>query len=344
MRRLGAVSLIVVLACGEGSSSPSATPTPTPKETPEPAEAEASSSPSRTGPKVTVDRSKGTPVVTAFGVQLNEAAPPPDSWHWNEGEVMLGGGPRMPMVKVAAGTFTMGSSPYELGRDDDELAHQVTLSAYWVGATEVTRGQWRAVMGSDAPDCYDGCTDAHPVVQVSWIDAVGFANALSRQLGLGECHKDVYGDWSWEPGCDGFRLPSEAEWENAARAGTTTPYSFGTVDDLCANANGGHSWSRSCSDDFSGLAPVKSFPANPWGIYDMHGNAREWIWDWDGDYSAGAVVDPRGPTYGSSRCLRGGSFENDDRFLRSAFRDSISPTVRSGNMGFRVVRSAPTLR
>ncbi|MCA9651137.1 MAG: formylglycine-generating enzyme family protein [Myxococcales bacterium] len=331
--------LLGIVACG---AEPAAAPAPEDSApAAEEAPAELPKVAGKRGPKVTVDRSGPEPVVTAFGIQLNDGEPPPDAWHWHEGDVMLGGGPRMPMVHVPAATFTMGSGPFEEGRDADEVAHEVTLSEYWIGATEVTRGQWRAVMGSDAPDCYSACSDEHPVTRVSWDEAVAFTNTLSLRLGLRECQRQEFGSWVRDPGCDGIRLVTEAEWEHAARAGTTTPYSFGTRDELCANANGSDWWGRSCSDGHSDLAPVKSFPANAWGLYEMHGNAREWIWDWYGSYPTELVVDPMGPSFGSSRCLRGGSYENEDRFLRSAFRDSIDPTVRTGNVGFRVARSAP---
>lgn len=339
MRRSGAWWLVGALGCGDE-------PVPAPAgsavvEAPEPESPEPA--PRGGGPKVTVDRSGSSPVVTAFGVRLNEAGPPPNAWDWNGGEVMLGGGPRMPMVRVPSGTFTMGSAYDQWGRDDDERPHEVTLPEYWIGATEVTRAQWRAVMGSDAPGCGSGCGDEHPVTQVAWEDAVRFANTLSSQLGLQECIRNDFGSWLVTPGCDGFRLPTEAEWERAARAGTSTPFSFGEAENLCTYANGSTAVEPGCTDVYEELAPVRSFPANPWGIYDMHGNAREWVWDWYGPYPSSPVVDPLGPDFGSSRGLRGGAYDNADRFLRSSFRDSISPTISTIDIGFRVVRSTFTL-
>lgn len=334
----GAWWLVVVLACGD---EPAAAEAPSPAvETPRPESSEAGSA--GRAPTVTVDRSGSSPVVTAFGVRLNEPGPPPNAWHWNEGEVMLGGGPRMPMVRVPTATFTMGSAYDQWGRDEDERLHEVTISEHWMGATEVTRAQWRAVMGSDPPYCEVGCGDEHPVTSVSWSDAVRFTNELSRRLGLRECLREDFGSWVLDPRCDGFRLPTEAEWEHAARAGTSTPFWFGDADDLCHYANGSTEPQSDCADTYDQLAPVRSFPANPWGFYDLHGNVREWVWDWYGPYSSEITLDPQGPDFGSSRCLRGGAYDNADRFLRSSFRDSISPTSPTSDIGFRVVRSVPS--
>nr|MCH9681351.1 formylglycine-generating enzyme family protein [Deltaproteobacteria bacterium] len=224
-------------------------------------------------------------------------------------------------------------------RDADERAYQAVLSAYWIGTTEVTQAQWRAVMGDAPSECSVGCGDDYPVNKITWEDAARFANTLSRKLGFSECYQHVYSEWVWDRSCDGFRFPTEAEWETAARAGTTTPYSFGDRSVVCVHANLNEDTEPDCSDGYEGLAPVQTYGPNAWGVYGMHGNAREWIWDFDGDYPTGVVHDPAGPTSGNYRGLRGGSFENSPEFLRSAFRDSISPTIGTESIGFRVARS-----
>jgi len=348
MRRLALSVSIVFLACSEAEQ---VTPAASARQEPDAAKAKAETDTSKPKPPRTTlvpsTRAEGgDPVVTVFGVQLTEDAPAPDAWHWNEGDVMLGGGPRMPMVKIAAGRFTLGSGPHEVGRDTDEDAHEVTLSEYWIGATEVTQAQWKAVMGTEPSSCVHGCGDTYPVNEVSWEDMARFANVLSASLELQQCYREDSGSWVWDSDCDGFRLPTEAEWEHAARAGTTTPYHFGIRSDLCDNANIQRGFEDPCDDGREEvqpvtLEPVGTYRANPWGLFDMHGNVRESVWDWSGPYPSGPSVDPRGPASGYARGLRGGSFETDGRFARTAFRDSIGPTTSSDSNGFRCARSIP---
>jgi formylglycine-generating enzyme required for sulfatase activity len=196
----------------------------------------------------------------------------------------------MTFVRIPSGSFMMGSPKNEKFRDDDELQHKVTLTQdYFMQTTEVTRGQWKAIMGSK-PSHFKDCGDNCPVESVSWNDVQAFIKKLNR---LESGHT--------------YRLPTEAEWEYAARAGTTTRFFWGDQAD-CSRANyGNSSWSRECKSINPGKTKiVKSYSPNSWGLYDMHGNVREWCHDWYGKYPTVSVTNPTGPAAGSSRVIRGG--------------------------------------
>jgi len=233
-------------------------------------------------------------------------------------------------VYIAPGTFTMGSPSSEEGRDSDETQHQVTLTrGFYLQATEVTQGEWQRVMGSN-PSRFASCGSDCPVETVSWLDAVGYANALSRAEGYSECYDssgNVQGGGSIYD-CTGYRLPTEAEWEYAARAGSTGAR-YGTLDQIAwYSGNSGRQTHR-----------VGELQANAWGLYDMLGNVWEWTHDWYGPYG-GSFTDPSGPASGSYRGLRGGSWGGDASYLRSADRGSYDPSARNNNVGFRLARTA----
>jgi formylglycine-generating enzyme required for sulfatase activity len=224
-----------------------------------------------------------------------------------------GGAPAgMTFVKIPAGTFMMGSPDSESGRDSNEgPQHQVTISkSFEMHTTEVTQSQWEAVMGSN-PSSFKG--PDLPVEMVSWDDAQEFITKLNA---MGDGYR--------------YRLPTEAEWEYAARAGTTGPY----AGDLDAMA-----W----YDKNSGgkTHPVATKAANARGLYDMHGNVWEWVQDWKGDYSASAVTDPVGPSSGSRRVHRGGSWNSKSQYCRSALRHYYSPDSRYFYLGLRLLRTSP---
>ncbi len=226
----------------------------------------------------------------------------------------------MKFVKIPAGSFTMGSPSSEPDRDSDETQHRVTISnSFYMQTTEVTQGQWKAVMGSN-PSKFSDCGNECPVEMVSWDDVQEFIKSLNRK------------------GEGTYRLPTEAEWEYAARAGTTTPFSFGScLSTDQANYNGNYPL-EGCSKGTYRQKPVSvgSFSPNAYGLYDMHGNVWEWCADWKGDYPSGSVTDPTGPSSGSPRVIRGGSWSNIAQYCRSADRLSVTPGPRNYILGFRL--------
>ena len=217
-----------------------------------------------------------------------------------------------------AGTFTMGSPANEEGREADETEHQVTLTkGFWLGTYEVTQAQWQSVMGS-SPSDFSGAS--RPVEKVSWDDVQGFLTRLNRGIGLFRAE---------------YRLPTEAEWEYAYRAGTTTRFYWG--DDLNETAIDDYAW----YGQFLGEThPVGDKLPNPWGLYDMSGNVYEWCQDWYGDYPAGPVTDPQGPPPDTNRVLRGGSWAAVPESCRAAYRDSDTSDYPSFLIGFRLLRTA----
>jgi formylglycine-generating enzyme required for sulfatase activity len=225
----------------------------------------------------------------------------------------------MQFVWIPPGEFMMGSSNKEKGRGDDEIHRKITLSrGFYLGVYTVTQEQWQTVMGSN-PSHFKGEKNL-PVEQVSWDDCQAFCKRL------GDKEKKVY------------RLPTEAEWEYACRAGTTTAYHFGgTLSADQANYNGNFTY----GDGKQGLfrektTPVGSFPANPWGLHDMHGNVWQWCNDWHGGYSRTETTDPQGPKAGKNRVQRGGSWGSHPIFCRSANRNFADPANRTEFCGFRV--------
>ena len=222
----------------------------------------------------------------------------------------------MEFVLIEPGAFEMGSPAGEPERDNDETLHPVTLSQpFYLGKYEVTQEQWQAVMG-DNPSYFSNCGATCPVEQVSWEDAQSFAEELNAREGV-----------------KAYRLPTEAEWEYAARAGTQTTYHFGDGADPLRS----HGWYLDNAGETT--HPVGEQRPNAWGLYDMHGNVREWVHDWFGAYPGGAVTDPRGPEMGSSRVNRGGSWFSSARYCRAAGRHYDAPGGRDDGLGFRLVRT-----
>ena len=241
--------------------------------------------------------------------------------------------------RIPAGSFLMGSPPEEKERDGDEIQHQVTITRdFWLGATEITQVQWRETMGT-SPSVFRRGT--MPVENVSWFDAVEFCNALSLREGLEPAYQIQGEDVSWDVSASGYRLPTEAEWEYACRAGTTTPFHFGdNIDPGHVNYDGTFPFRRGRKGRYR-TRPVEvgSLPANPWGLHEMHGNVWEWCWDWLGPYATGSVQDPVGPSTGSSRVLRGGSWYSFATRCQSANRGVGAPGTSSMDLGFRLARS-----
>jgi len=216
----------------------------------------------------------------------------------------------MEMVLIPAGSFVMGSEAH----DSQKPVHPVSISKpFYVGKYEVTQAQWEEVMG-DNPSHFKG--REHPVEMVSWEDVQGFIRRLNEKEGT-----------------TGYRLPTEAEWEYAARAGTSTAYFFGDDGEELFN----YAWYKDNSENKTQVVGLKE--PNAWGLYDVHGNVWEWVEDWYGEYQAEAVTDPTGPSDGSRRGLRGGSWYGNADNCRVAARDDGMPGNRRDTLGFRLAFS-----
>jgi formylglycine-generating enzyme required for sulfatase activity len=260
------------------------------------------------------------------------------------------------LVQIPAGTFQTGSPETEPDRESDETRHQVTLTkGFYMGKYQVTQDQYQAVMWTN-PSYFttsvfvSGQTANRPVEGVSWYDAIVFCNRLSMAEGFSPAYRikgstdpSVWGtvptssNSTWNAvqiveGSTGYRLPTEAQWEYACRAGTTTAYNTG------ATISDNTGWYVSNSGSRTHEVGLK--PANAWGLYDMHGNVWEWCWDRYGTYESGAQTDPAGAFSGSYRVLRGGSWNSYGQYLRSAYRDINYPDRRYRVIGFRLSRPA----
>jgi hypothetical protein len=250
-------------------------------------------------------------------------------------------------VRIAPGVFTMGSPAGELGRIAEEVQHQVTITrAFLMKTTEVTQAEWQAVMGNNPSWFNPGlfanrtCVGNCPVETVSWTEAVDYVNRLSDAAGLARCY-DANRAFAGL-GCLGYRLPTEAEWEYAARAGTQTAYHTGVnTQTNCNNDPNLNLAGWYCGNAANTTHPVAQKQVNAWGLYDMHGNVWEWVQDWYAAYPAGAAADPIGPAAGDRRVCRGGSWANDARDERAASRTPLRPFFNFNNVGFRPARSLP---
>lgn len=247
-------------------------------------------------------------------------------------------------LELSQGQFQMGS-PDGLGEADERPVHSVQVSGFLLSQTEVTQSQWASIIPSpvwtatgkvlldSAPWKFAG--GGLPVESVSWCNALRFANALSRSESLTPAYVvgldcETGGEIQWDTEADGFRLPTEAEWEYAARAGTSNLYSTGDTEaDLASSAwyegNSGGKTHEVCTTE-----------SKPWGFCDLLGNVSEWVWDWKGEYAATPAIDPRGPDAGDSRVIRGGSWYAPPARVRPAYRDWNSPERVSALRGFRL--------
>jgi len=222
---------------------------------------------------------------------------------------------------VPAGTFLMGSPEHEPGRNDDEVPHEVTLTTdFYLQTTQVTQSQWQALMDRN-PSSLQNCGPDSPVEEVSWLDCQEFINRLN----------------ALEEGT--YRLPTEAEWEYAARAGTNTPFAQGDITALfCDHDPTLDSLGWYCGNSDRQTHPGAQKAPNAWGLYDMQGNVYEWCQDWYGEYPLSTDPDPLGPKSGPGRVIRGGSWFSSAKTCRSASRFSWSPQSGSHFIGFRLLR------
>ena len=229
-----------------------------------------------------------------------------------EERVNLGNGVGLDLVLIPAGKFVMGSPTTEVGRNNDETQHEVTLTKpFYLGKYEVTQEQWEAVMG-DNPSQAKGAK--LPVELVSWDDCQEFIKKLNAKAN------------------EGYKLPTEAEWEYACRAGTSTAYSFGN--------NITPKDSNYAGSKIGKPVAVGSYKPNAFGLYDMHGNVREWCEDWYGSYPSGSIIDQKGAATGERWILRGGCFYNDETYERSSARNYYNPPDKRGAVvGFRLART-----
>ena len=271
------------------------------------------------GNKVTTVASYGR--FRRFDVSANETVHTPLA-------TLTDGWTGMSLIELPPGRFTMGSADTEAGRNDDETLHDVEITrSFLMGQHEVTQQEWRTVMGT-SPSRFGTCGPRCPVENVTFDDVQQFLAKLNARA---EALR--------------YRLPTEAEWEYACRASTTGPFSTGeNLTTAQANYNGRQPYGASPAGEFrQKTAPVGTFPLNPWGLADMHGNVWEWTSDWYGRYGESAVanIDPHGPSAGEKRVIRGGSWFFDANSARCALRYTHAPRDKGFSLGFRVAADRP---
>jgi formylglycine-generating enzyme required for sulfatase activity len=247
-----------------------------------------------------------------------------------EETVEVAGGVKMTFVLVPPGKFLMGSRAHEKGRDDDEPLHEATLTEpFDLAKTETTQAQYR-VLGLHDPSHFKG--NDLPVEQVSWEEAQDWAEQLTKKRG--DQHL--------------YRLPTEAEWEYACRGGRPSYQPFGigagrALSSREANFDGNFPYGRAEEGKYlAATCAVASYPANAFGLHDMHGNVREWCADWYGSYPLGAVINPTGPSKGSKRVLRGGGCHDFGHSCRTSYRNWDESVRQRRDLGFRLARSVPS--
>jgi len=253
-------------------------------------------------------------------------------------------------VRIKGGTFEMGSPDTEAWRSDDETQHTVTVGDFYMSIYELTQAEYREITGEN-PSNFSG--DELPVENISWLDAVRYCNARSKKENLTPAYTIDGQSVIWDRSANGYRMPTEAEWEYACRAGTTTP--FNTENSISAEeANYYGHYPYEIEDNYfsqgnlttkpgkyrQATVAVNSFSPNKWGLYNMHGNVGEWVWDYYGAYSAKSQTDPSGAESGTLRVYRGGGWNDFAKNIRSAYRATLEQSKSSFNIGIRLVRNA----
>ena len=253
-------------------------------------------------------------------------------------------------VLIRGGSFAMGSPEDEPWRSADETQHTVTVSDFYMSPFEVRQSEYAAVTGEN-PSNFTG--DDLPVENVSWLEAVAFCNALSERENLTPAYTVDGETVTWDRSANGYRLPTEAEWEYACRAGTTTPFNTETSISPEESNYYGH-YPYEIEDNYFSqgnlttkpgeyrqtTVAVDSFSPNAWGLYNMHGNVSEWVWDYYGEYDEAANANPTGPETGTRRVYRGGGWNDFAKNMRSAYRATLPEDKGSFNLGIRLVRNA----
>ena len=253
-------------------------------------------------------------------------------------------------VRIQGGTFHMGSPETEDWRSDDETVHAVTVSDFYMEVCEVTQEEYHEVMGEN-PSNFKG--EHLPVENLTWYEAVNYCNARSEKEGLTKAYTVDGKNVTWNRSADGYRLPTEAEWEYACRAGTETPFNTETSISPEESNYFGHYpylieenyFSQEKLDTEPGeyretTVAVDSFSPNKWGLYNMHGNVGEWCWDYYGEYPTEEQTDPAGAETGTRKISRGGGWNDFAKHIRSAYRASSPADRKSASIGMRLVRNA----
>jgi formylglycine-generating enzyme required for sulfatase activity len=243
-------------------------------------------------------------------------------------------------ARIEGGTFAMGSPAGEVLHQDDEVRHEVTVSSFFMKIYEVTQEEYERVMGNN-PSHAKGKN--LPVETVNWDEAIEYCNRLSESEGLSPVYSRSGDMVIWNTKANGYRLPTEAEWEYACRAGTKGP--FYTGENLTtheANYNGYRPYNKNAQGSYMNTTmPVGNYPPNPWGLYDMHGNVCEWCWDYYTAYSQSKQTDPQGASMSNrGRVARGGGYREGGGDQRSAVRFYGEASYKLSDLGFRVARSA----
>lgn len=251
---------------------------------------------------------------------------------------------------IPGGTFLMGSPETEGWRSEDEIQHLVTVSDFYMASHEVTQAEYESVMGEN-PSTFSGAD--LPVENLTWLEAVAYCNARSEAEGLTSVYEINGQEVSWNRGAQGYRLPTEAEWEYACRGGTETPFNTETsISPEECNYWGHYPYlieenyfNQSNLETRPGIyrettISVESFASNAFGLYDMHGNVGEWVWDYYTEYDTAQTENPAGPVSGTRRVYRGGGWNDFAKNLRSAYRAAMPQENTSAAVGLRLVRNA----